>query len=169
MPIFYKDFAASHLSGAISTAHWGFANSAASLVLALLSPLLGAMADYKMRKKYFFVALLCLGLTFTLSLSFVQQGQWLLCLILFVFARIGWAGVNVLYDAFIIDVTSRERMDSISAKGYGFGYIGSVVPFAIIIAILYSAGIADGPADRGNKIGFYCRCSLVGGRFLYLP
>ncbi|TKB05809.1 MFS transporter [Desulforhopalus sp. IMCC35007] len=154
MPIFYKDFAASHLSGAISTAHWGFANSAASLVLALLSPLLGAMADYKMRKKYFFVALLCLGLIFTLSLSFIQQGQWLLCLILFVFARIGWAGANVLYDAFIIDVTSRERMDSISAKGYGFGYIGSVVPFAIIIAILYSAGIADGLPIEATKLGF---------------
>ncbi|MFT5727565.1 MAG: UMF1 family MFS transporter [Desulforhopalus sp.] len=154
MPIFYKDFAASHLSDAISTAHWGFANSAASLVLALMSPLLGAMADYKMRKKYFFLAFLCIGLTFTLSLNFIQQGQWLLCLALFVFARIGWAGANVLYDAFIIDITTRERMDSISAKGYGFGYIGSVVPFAIIIGILYSAGITDGLPIQATKLGF---------------
>lgn len=154
MPIFYKDFAASHLSSAISTAHWGFANSAASLVLALLSPLLGAMADYKMRKKYVFLAFLCIGLTFTLSLNVIQQGQWFLCLTLFVLARIGWAGANIIYDAFIIDVTSKERMDSISAKGYGFGYIGSVVPFAIIIGILYSAGIADGLPVQATKLGF---------------
>jgi MFS transporter, UMF1 family len=154
MPIFYKDFAASHLSDAISTAHWGFANSAASLVLALMSPLLGAMADYKMRKKYFFLAFLCIGLTFTLSLTFIQEGQWLLCLALFVFGRIGWAGANVLYDAFIIDVTTRERMDSISAKGYGFGYIGSVVPFAIIIGILYNAGLTDGLPIQATKLGF---------------
>lgn len=154
MPIFYKDFAASHLPGAISTAHWGFANSTASLLLALLSPLLGAMADYKMRKKYFFLFLLFVGLVFTLSLTLVDQGQWLLCLVLFVVARIGWAGANVLYDAFIIDVTTKERMDSISSKGYGFGYIGSVIPFAIIIGILLHAGIADGLPVQATKTGF---------------
>lgn len=167
MPIFYKDFAASHLPGAISTAHWGFANSAASLVLAVLSPLLGAMADYKMRKKYFFLFLLVTGLTFTLSLTLVHQGQWLLCLTLFVFARIGWAGANILYDAFIIDVTTKERMDSISAKGYGFGYIGSVIPFALIIGILYSAGIADGLPVQATKLGFIVVALWWGG--LSLP
>ena len=154
MPIFYKDFAASHLPGAISTAHWGFANSAASLILALLSPLLGAMADYEMRKKYFFLFFLIIGLSFTLSLTLVNQGQWLLCLALFVFARIGWAGANVLYDAFIIDVTSKERMDSISAMGYGFGYIGSVIPFVIIIGILLNAGMTDGLPVQATKTGF---------------
>lgn len=155
MPIFYKDFAASHLPDAISTAHWGFANSAASLVLALLSPILGALADYKMRKKWFFVIFLFLGLSFTLSLPLVSQGQWLLCLVLFVFARVGWAGANVFYDAFLIDVTSKERMDSISAKGYGFGYIGSVIPFVIIIGLLINAGMADGLPIGATKTGFF--------------
>jgi UMF1 family MFS transporter len=154
MPIFYKDYAAAHLSGAISTAHWGFANSGASFVLALLSPVLGAMADYKMRKKYFFLIFLFIGLIFTLTLTLVQQGQWLMCLALFVIARIGWSGANVFYDAFIIDVTTKERMDSISAMGYGYGYLGSVVPFAIIIGLIFSAGMADGLPIQATKAGF---------------
>lgn len=154
MPIFYKDFAAAGIESAISTAHWGFANSTASLILALLSPLLGALADYKNRKKLFFLFFLMVGLGFNLALPSIEQGQWLLCLILFVFARVGWAGANVFYDAFIVDVTTKKRMDSISSKGYGFGYIGSVIPFVIIIVILYSGGLEGGLPIRETKIGF---------------
>ncbi len=154
MPIFFKDVAASHLPGAVSTANWGFANSTASLILALLSPILGAMADYRQRKKLFFLFFLCLGISFNLALPFVGQGQWLLCLLLFVIARVGWAGANVFYDAFIIDVTTKERMDTISARGYAFGYIGSVIPFLMVIGLILSAGMADGLPVRETQIGF---------------
>ncbi len=71
----------------------------------------------------------------------VQEGQWLLCLLLFVVARVGWAGANVFYDAFIVDVTSYERMDMISSRGYAFGYIGSVVPFLAIIGLIFTFGL----------------------------
>jgi len=154
MPIFFKDFAASGLPGAVSTANWGFANSTASLILAFLAPVLGAMADYRHRKKLFFLVFLIIGLCFTLLLPLVKQGQWLFCLILFVLARVGWAGANIFYDAFITDVTTPSRMDSISSRGYAFGYIGSVLPFLRIIALLVSVGMADGlPVDQA-KIGF---------------
>lgn len=154
MPIFYKDYAAVHLSGADSTAYWGFANSAASLVLALLSPILGALADYKNRKKLFFLFFLGVGVSFNFTLPAIQQGQWLLCLILFVVAKIGWSGANIFYDAFIIDVTTAQRMDSISAKGYGYGYIGSVIPFLLVIGLILGAGMAEGLPVHQTKIGF---------------
>jgi UMF1 family MFS transporter len=154
MPIFYKDIAAAHLPGAISTAHWGFANSTASLILALLAPILGAMADYRQRKKAFFLCFLGLGICFNLALAFVGKGQWLLCLLLFVAARVGWAGANLFYDAFLVDVTSRERMDLISARGYAFGYIGSVIPFLMIIGLILHAGLADGLPLEETRIGF---------------
>ncbi len=154
MPIYFKDVAAAHLPGAVSTANWGFANSTASLILALLSPILGAMADYKQRKKLFFLFFLFMGISFNLTLPIVGQGQWLLCLLLFVMARVGWAGANVFYDAFIIDVTTKERMDTISARGYGLGYIGSVIPFLMVVGLIHSGGMEDGLPIRETQIGF---------------
>ena len=144
MPIFFKDVAAAGMSGAESTANWGFANSAASLILAILAPILGAMADYKDMKKRFFLSFLFVGLCFTLLLLLVGAGQWLLCLTLFVFARVGWAGANIFYDAFLLDVTTRERMDFISTYAYGYGYVGSVVPFLVIIGLILGSGMQDG-------------------------
>ncbi|MGW8195865.1 MAG: MFS transporter [Desulforhopalus sp.] len=154
MPIYYKDFAAGHLPGAVSTAHWGYANSAASLILALLSPVLGAMADYRMRKKFFFILFLLIGLFFNSALFFVGQGQWLLCLLLFILARVGWAGANLFYDAFLVDVTTRERMDTVSAKGYGYGYVGSVIPFLVVIGLILKGGMDDGLPVYETKLGF---------------
>jgi UMF1 family MFS transporter len=154
MPIFFKDVAAVGMAGAASTANWGFANSAAALILALLSPLLGAMADYRERKKRLFLCFLFLGISFNLLLSLVGEGQWHLCLALFVIARVGWGGANIFYDAFLIDVTSRSRLDTVSARGYAYGYIGSVIPFLVIIGIILSAGMDDGLPVQATKAGF---------------
>lgn len=155
MPIFFKDYAASQLSGPVSTAYWGMANSTASLILALLAPVLGAMADYRDRKKRFFSFFLGLGLLFNLLLLLVGEGQWLLCLVVFILARIGWAGANIFYDSFLIDVSSPDRMDTVSARGYGYGYIGSVVPFLVIIGLLLSGGMQDGLPVFQTKLGFF--------------
>jgi len=154
MPIFFKDVAAQGLSSAVSTAYWGFANSTAALALALLSPILGAYADYRDRKKRFFLFFLFTGLMFTLSLSLVTTGQWILCLVLFICARIGWAGANIFYDAFLVDITTKKRMDLVSARGFALGYIGSVIPFVIVIGLILGAGIENGIPVHQVKLGF---------------
>nr|WP_199263795.1 MFS transporter [Desulfobulbus oligotrophicus] len=154
MPIYFKDVMAAGQPSHIATANWGFANAAASLALALLAPVLGAMADYPGRKKIFFVGFLLAGVFFNLTLSLVPAGHWLLCLLLFVLARVGWAGANIFYDAFLVDVTTPERMDLISARGYAYGYIGSVIPFVGVIGLLFIGGGGDTLPVGSVRIGF---------------
>ncbi|NLX17773.1 MAG: MFS transporter [Desulfobulbus sp.] len=153
MPIYFKDVMAAGQPAHIATANWGFANAGASLVLALLAPVLGAMADYPGRKKMFFAGFLGAGIFFNLTLPAVPAGHWMLCLLLFVLARVGWAGANIFYDAFLVDVTTPDRMDQISARGYAYGYIGSVLPFLAVIGLIFTGGGGDtlpiGPARTG--------------------
>lgn len=157
MPIFFKDYASKEIADVVSTANWGFANSSASLILALLSPILGTLADYKDHKMRFFIFFLCMGLIFNLALIFVEEGMWLMCLILFVFARVGWAGSNLFYDAAIVDVCPvRDRVDHVSSMGYAWGYIGSVMPFLLIMALIMGVGAGSAgtlPAFQ-TKLGF---------------
>ena len=153
MPLFFKEYGAAGMEPSVSTSYWGFANSLASLVLALLAPVLGAFGDYG-RKKLLFALFLAVGLCFTCSLTLVGEGRWFSCLVLFVAARVGWAGANIFYDAFLVDVTVPSRMDHVSTQGYGWGYIGSVVPFLGVISLLLWGGMADGLPVGEVRMGF---------------
>ena len=143
MPVFFKTYASSGIPDAVSTANWGFANAIASLVIAVLAPVLGTLADQPGMKKRLFAVFLALGLATTLMLTAIGHGQWLLALIIFVFSVIGFSGANVFYDAFLIDVTTHKRMDWVSSSGFAYGYIGSVIPMIVILVIFYLAGNAN--------------------------
>lgn len=156
MPIFFKEIAAFHLPEATSTAYWGFANSGAALILALMAPVLGAFADYQGKKIRFFTVFLIIGLFFNLLLPVISAGDWLLCLLFYILARVGWSGANLFYDAFIVDVASPGRMDRVSAHGYAWGYIGGVIPFVVIIGLILSASSdpSHGLPVDATRIGF---------------
>ncbi|MEG9295507.1 MFS transporter [Mangrovibacillus sp. Mu-81] len=156
-PLFYKAAATNAgVSPADSTAYLGYTVAIATFILALLSPILGTIADYQGYKKKFFTFFFALGVTFTAILAFVPSDQWLLLLIFYTVAAIGSAGSNVFYDAFLTDVTTEERMNKVSSRGFGFGYIGSTIPFIISIAIIVLSqnGILPLTTTVASKIAF---------------
>jgi UMF1 family MFS transporter len=131
----------------------GYFNSIASIFVAVLSPILGTIADYRDKKKRFFIFFTALGVLATAALAFVppSSGQWQLLVFFFVLSAVGFAGSNIFYDAFLVDITSDERMDKVSSSGFAFGYISSVIPFGISLALIFFMGM-----DKaiGYQIGF---------------
>ena len=133
-PIFFRSLAEQDVSASTASGIWALTTSVAVLILAVLSPFLGALADYKGMKKKMFSLFLVVGVIGLLLLSF--SGNWISYMILFVITRIGYSACNIFYDSMLVDVTADDRMDRISSYGYALGYIGSCIPFIIGILLI---------------------------------
>ena len=127
IPIFFQSLAAgAGITEARTSGLWASVTAISVLILAILSPILGAIADYRGMKKPIFSTSLCISIMALLVLSFTEH--WLVFLIVFVIARLSYSACNVFYDSMITDVTTDDRMDMVSSHGFAWGYIGSCLP-----------------------------------------
>lgn len=147
LPIYFKSIAQSqHVSAAGSTAIWGYANSFSTLLVSLLAPFLGALADYPHFKKKMLNIFCWLGIVMTFGLALVPANQWQWLLIVYIFSAIGYSASNLYYDSFLIDVAEDEDMNRISTHGYAYGYLGGVIAFIcfLILQLTNGFGKLDG-------------------------
>ncbi len=135
-PAFFRQFWSAGADGSMTTYRLGMANAAAGLVIALLAPLLGAIADRGGRRKRMLLAFSLLGIAATLSFYFVGQGQWLVAATLFALGTLGFNGGVVFYDALLLDVAQPGELDRVSALGYALGYLGGGLLFAVNVLMV---------------------------------
>ena len=119
-------------------AFWGYAASIVTLLVAVSGPIFGTLADNKGFKKPIFVASILIGAVGCLALGLAKQ--WLIFLIIFIIAKFGYSTSLIFYDSMLTDVTTEDKMDTVSSQGYAWGYIGSCIPFVLCLALVLFAG-----------------------------
>jgi UMF1 family MFS transporter len=130
-PIFFKQFWSSGADVNVSTAQLGFGNSIASLIVALMAPILGAIADKGSTKKKFLIFFAYLGVLMTAALFLVQEGQWVWAIFVYAMGIIGFSGANVFYDSLLPGIVGEEKIDYVSGLGFSMGYLGGGLLFLI--------------------------------------
>ena len=149
IPVYFASIAEPGSSVVVA---WGYAETVASLILALLMPVLGSLADIAGNKKRFLVGFAGTGAVACAALGVPQHA--LAFLVVYVIAAIMLNGSMVFYDAFLVDATTEDRYDKVSSHGYAWGYIGSCIPFIVCLAVVLGGPSFGLSAMVGMKIAF---------------
>ncbi|HEY8106086.1 MAG TPA: MFS transporter [Gemmatimonadales bacterium] len=162
-PIYFVKVAGAGLSASQATGRLAIANTVALSFVALLSPILGAVADYAAAKKRFLAGFMALGLVAIGSMFFIHHGDLTLASVLFTLALVGATGSFVFYEALLPHIASREEMDRVSTAGYALGYVGGGVLLAVNLAWIQrpawfglpsGAGLTEAAATLPVRLAF---------------
>ena len=150
-PIFFKQYWSIGADVNQSTAMLGFGNSIASLIVALMAPVLGAIADRGSLKKKFMIFFTYLGVLMTAGLYLVGKGDWMMAIFVYVMGVIGFSGANIFYDSLLPSVADESKVDSVSSLGFAMGYLGGGLLFLLNVVMTLQPAIF-GLADAGEAV-----------------
>ena len=168
-PVFFKKYWSYGVDFNTSTAQLGFANSIACLVVALMAPILGAIADRGSAKKKFLVFFAYLGASMTACLCLVERGEWTWAIVVYVMGVVGFMGANVFYDSLLPHVASEREVDYVSGLGFSMGYLGGGLLFAFnVLAVTMPGMFGFTDATQAVKAAFLS-VALWWGVFTLFP
>ncbi len=136
LPIYYESVAGAGLPGNTAENYWGFTQTVAMLLVAILSPILGAIADYTGAKVRFLTGFAVVGALASACMALVGEGDWMLASVLIVIGTLGFSGGNTFYDSLLTDLVPIEKRDIISARGYSMGYLGGGLLLAVNLVMI---------------------------------
>lgn len=163
-PIFFNQYAAADLSPVEKTQWFSFAQTIGAVLIAVLAPILGAVADYKAAKKKFLGWFMILGVGSTSAMFLIGQGQVLFACILLVISLAGATGSTAFYEALLPHIATEEEMDRVSTAGYALGYVGGGVLLALNLVIIQApqlVGLPSGPGLTPEQASLPTRISFV--------
>lgn len=152
-PVFFKQYWSHGADVNLSTARLGFGNAAASLLVALIAPVLGAIADRGGAKKKMLIFFAYLGVLMTASLFFIQRGQWAWAILFYSLGVIGYSGSIVFYDSLLPGVAGKDSVDYVSSLGYAVGYLGGGLLFLVNVCMTMMPG-KFGLPDTASAVRF---------------
>jgi MFS transporter, UMF1 family len=147
-PIYFHKVAAAGLPPAEATSRFAWATTIAILIVALIAPLLGAVADYAAAKKKLLAVFLGVGVVATFAMYWIERGDWMFALVLFVIGNVGVAGSIVFYESLLPHLVSESELDKVSSAGYAIGYLGGGVLLAINLLMIQKPALFGIP-DAG--------------------
>jgi UMF1 family MFS transporter len=136
LPVYFEQVVAAGLGGNTATVYWGYTNSVALLITALLAPVLGSVADYTGGKKRLLTIFAAIGIAATTLMVLIDSGDWLLALALFLLGTVGLSASYVFYDSLLPHVARTKDIDYVSSKGYALGYLGGGILLAVNIVMI---------------------------------
>lgn len=135
-PLFFKEYFSASADVTVSTAQLGAANSLSSLIIVLIAPLLGAVADAGGLKKRFLFLFAYLGILMSAALALVSKGDWEMAIFVYVLGNVGFMGSNIFYDALLPSVAGEKTVDRVSGLGFALGYLGGGLLFALNVMLV---------------------------------
>jgi MFS transporter, UMF1 family len=148
-PIYFVKVAGDGLAAPVASQWWGAVNTISAILVALLAPLLGALADVRASKKQFLAVAMCIGVATTAAMYFVMHGQILLAAVLYVLAVGGATASMGFYESLLPHIADADEIDRVSTAGYAFGYIGGGLLLALNLAWILSPATFGLPHGEG--------------------